>query len=120
MKRIFKSLLVLVTVALTMVACMPEEDMFDETLLLENGKQVPCIIVMMKIIPVLPGILQMTLRKKKHSRLSGLWLKLIDTNSYYGNGGKVPKVYIVTELTPTTLKYRDDLTGKLEVFTKVE
>lgn len=37
-KRLFRSLLVLVTVALTMVACMPEDDVFDEALLFGKWK----------------------------------------------------------------------------------
>lgn len=33
--------------------------------------------------------------------------------------GKVPKQYIVTELTNTTLKYKDDATGRIDSFVKV-
>jgi len=121
MKRIFKSLLVLVTVALTMIACMPEEDMFDETLLLGKWKTGTLYY---RYDDDYTGATWDTADDITEAEAQPFEWKLVRAELTHIHimemGGKVPKVYTVTELTTTTLKYRDDLTGKLEVFTKVE
>jgi len=121
MKRIFKSLLVLVTVALTMIACMPEEDMFDETLLLGKWKTGTLYY---RYDDDYTGATWNTADDVTEAEAQPFEWTLVEAELTQIHikemGGRVPKVYTVTELTPTTLKYRDDLTNKLEVFTKVE
>jgi hypothetical protein len=120
-KRLFRSLLVLVTVALTMVACMPEEDIFDEALLFGKWKTGSLFYRYDEDYSGVTWDTADDISEEEGQPFTWTLVKaeLTQIHIMEMGGSAVPKVYIVTELTATTLKYKDDLTGKLEVFTKV-
>lgn len=121
MKLHSKFLFVAATVALFFSACMPTDDIFDESLLIGKWQS---------------G----TLHYRYDLNLSGVsWDTSEDINESEGQaftwelkssnlthihimekgGLGVPKIYTVTKLTETTLEYADDFKKKY-VFTKIK
>ena len=121
MRPITKFLLVLVAMALTMVACQREEDVFDETLLIGKWRS---------------GTLYYRYDEEgkgvswdekddiyEEEAQAFTWTLVKSELTHYEimemGGSSIPKEYQVTELTPTTLKYIDKLDSKPFSFTKV-
>jgi len=110
MKRLFNFLPVLFLVAVFFTSCLPEEEVFDENLLIGkwrsgteyyrydaggNGKTWDTSDDVTEEDP--GGDFTWTLVKSELTHIHIIEM-----------GGSVPKVYTVTELTATTLKYEDD------------
>ena len=109
MKRTFNYLITFAIIVVTMVSCFPEEDVFDEALLIGKWKS---------------G----TLHYRYDADNTGVsWDTVEDINEEEGQGfswtlerselthihvieigGGVQKTYTVTRLTATTLSYKDD------------
>lgn len=117
MKRTFNYLIALVITAIAMVSCLPEEDVFDETLLYGRWKSG------VEYIRFDEGGTgkewDLTEGKETYEDDEGgelTWtlvksdLTIIRIQTMGGDGA--PHVYTVIELTPTTLKLNDGFDSK--------
>lgn len=119
MKRTFNYLLAFVIAAMAMVSCLPEEDFFDEGLLIgkwrsgteyyryDDGGTGVSWDTSDDVTEEEGQAYTWTLER---SELTHIHVVTV--------GGGVPKVYTVTQLTTTTLKYKDDFNNTFS-FVKV-
>ena len=125
MKRTFNYLIALVITAIAMVSCLPEEDVFDETLLYGRWKSG------VEYIRFDEGGTgkewDLTFGQETYEEDEGgemTWalvktdLTIIRILNITGNG--VPHNYTVLELTPTTLKLNDGIANDVKIYNKVK
>lgn len=128
MKRILNYFLAFSALVLMMTSCVPEEDMFESTLLIGKWSR-----------DYVDGTVTKTEFYRYDTNGSGVtWVPAEDVSESEGQGftwtlvsaslthihimetggAGIPKIYEVTELTATTLTYRDDF-NKTFSFKKV-
>jgi hypothetical protein len=119
MKKIIVSLMVCFSFSILLNSCTDEETSFDETLLI--GKWVSGTIFY-KYANDNTGKTWDTSDDVTEAEAQSFNWTLVQSELTHIHilevGGSVPKVYTVTELTASTLKYQDDF-GKSYSFTKV-
>lgn len=119
MRPITKFLLVLVAMALTMVACQREEDVFDETLLIGKWRADTEYYRYDNDGTGVTWVEKDDVSEEEAQAFTWTLVKSELTHIHIIEmGGSAPKDYTVTELTATTLKYKDDF--RSYSFSKVE
>lgn len=112
MKRTFNYLIALVITAIAMVSCLPEEDVFDETLLYGRWKSGTEYYIYNDNKTGLFWDSSET--PEEYARRFNWELVKSDLTHIYlfdqdpENIDGVPDVFTITELTATTLKYKND------------
>lgn len=116
----YKQLIAFVFTVISFSACVPIEDVFDETLLI--GKWVSGTEYY-RYDEDNTGVSWDTSEDVTEDEAQGFTWTLVNSELTHihileNGAGGVPKIYTVTELTATTLKYKDDF-GKVFTFTRV-
>jgi len=119
MKKIIISLLMVLSLSVFLNSCTEEESSFDESLLI--GKWVSGTVYY-KYIADHTGKTWDTSDDVTETEAQPFTWTLVQSELTHihilETGGSVPKVYVVTELTATSLKYKDDF-GKTYSYSKV-
>ncbi len=120
MKKILIALLMFSSIALVFNACTKEETSFDETLLI--GKWVSGTVFYKYVSDYTGKTWDTADNVTEEEAQSYTWSLVQDQLTHIHileMGGTVPKVYTVTQLTATSLKYEDDF-GVSYTYTKVQ
>ena len=109
MRKTFNYLITLVIIAITMVSCFPEEDVFDETLLIGKWRSGTEYY---RYDDGGTGVSWDTSVDQSEEEGQAYTWTLVRSELTHIHviemGGGVPKVYKLTQLTATTLTYKDD------------
>jgi hypothetical protein len=122
MKKLFFSLILFSSVSVLFHSCEKQDDDFDETLLYGKWKSGTLYY---KYLSDHNGSTWDTSEDVQEDEAQPFTWTLVNAElrqiHLIEGGGNIPKVYTVTELTASTLKYREDtaLGGKSYSFTKV-
>ncbi len=119
MKKTLFYLTMFIVVSLLAVSCEPEEESFDESLLI--GKWKSGTLYYKYLADGTGGTWDTSDDVTEEEAQAFTWTLVKSELTHIHileMGGKVPKIYTVTELTATSLKYHDDF-GVNFSFTKV-
>lgn len=119
LKKVLYSIAMLVAVSLVYTSCEPEEKFFDEALLIGKWKSGEEFY---KYRDDGTGATWDESEDVTEAEAQEFTWTLVESELTHIHilemGGTVPKIYTVTELTATTLKYKDDFGGVFS-YTKV-